>query len=1383
MRRIVLLTIFALSIYTSRSQELSFTCPRDTILGCNTACFTIKAQFPDLRGLADDYTFKEVSTASACRPYADPGGPGPSTNLTIDDRYSAAIALPFSFPFYGVTYNSLVASANGYLSFDVSLAGTFSNWDLTSGNVPNAAYDRALVMGPWHDLDPGVSTSPTMQIKYNVVGNAPNRKWVLSYYKLPLFTNTGGNCNSLIENTHQIILYESTGVIEVYIRDKQICPGWNAGKAMVGLQDFTLTKGIMPPGRQATDPPWGSIGMNETWRFIPKNGSHLYRSVELLDATGAVIATADTTRLDANTFETSFPNICPPAGNSLYVIKTTYQKIDDPTPGATIYSLDTINVIRQAALPVSATMTPTTCGLSTGTITVTVAGGTAPYQYSIDGGALQASNVFTGLAAGPHTVFAQDAGGCNNSVVIIVTSVSSLPSTFVVTATSCPGMNNGTITVTPTAGVAPYTYSIDGGVTSQPGNIFIGLAPGTYTILFTDNLGCTGTQTAIVAAGTAITSTAVTNGTSCIGLNNGSTTVTPTSGTGPYTFTIDGGASQPTGVFTGLAPGSHPVVITDANGCTGTRTVFVNTGVGVTSTFTSTNTSCPGVNNGTITMTPTNGSGPYTYSLDGGAPQASNIITGVAAGLHTITITDATGCTGTKSVSVSIGVGISGASVGTATSCPGVNDGTITTTPSSGTAPFTFSLDGGPAQPTGNFSGVSSGAHNVLIRDVNGCTASAPVNIAAGPALNGSALTTNTSCPTRNDGTISVTASGTAPYTYSLNGGPSQPGNIFSGLAAGTYTVTFTSASGCIGTVLPNPVVSAGPFLTSTFTTFDPPCSNINNGTITVNAITAFPVDITLTLGPAVVGTPGPIFSNLGPGTYNYSFIDANGCTGTGGPVVLTTHSPITTTVALTEPLCNGNANGIITLVASGGVAPYAYSRSPFTLQQPTGVFNGLVTGTYTLRITDNVGCTKDTTVTLGEPALLTASATSPTTASCSGNDGTIVVTGAGGTPAYSYSIDGVNYQAGNSFIAPAVGPYPNIKVKDANGCIANASATVVLVDAMFLTLGPDTTICVGRSVKMLPQTSAGTSIYAWRPLDPLITLPATIDTPTIRNATVTPADTATYILHAQWGACSREDTIVVNILHKPVPNAGLDTAICDRTYAILRGSATNLSGTVNYAWAPPDSVQNPTAAVSIATPVLTQLYTLTVTDNYGCNFSVTDEVLVTVQPPVPAFAGNDTIAIRGAPHQLFGTGGVDYLWTPAAPLNFATAQNPLATLDHDQLFVLKVTDIAGCIGFDTVFVQVYEGPDYYVPNAFSPNGDGVNDIFRAIPVGITKTDYFRVFNRYGQLVFETNQWLKGWDGRYKGKIQPMGVYVWVVKGIDKNGRIVELKGTVMIVQ
>jgi gliding motility-associated-like protein len=146
-------------------------------------------------------------------------------------------------------------------------------------------------------------------------------------------------------------------------------------------------------------------------------------------------------------------------------------------------------------------------------------------------------------------------------------------------------------------------------------------------------------------------------------------------------------------------------------------------------------------------------------------------------------------------------------------------------------------------------------------------------------------------------------------------------------------------------------------------------------------------------------------------------------------------------------------------------------------------------------------------------------------------------------------------------------------------------------------------------------------------------------------------------------------------------------------------------------------------------------------------------------------------------------SGGVSYEWSPSFPLNLSTLQNPLATLTKDQFFVVTVTDSEGCLGNDSVFIKVYTGPCYYVPNSFTPNGDGLNDIFRAIPVGISYTEYFRVYNRYGQMVFQTNRWLQGWNGSYLGKSQDPGTYIWIVKGLDKNGRVVEQRGTVLIIK
>ncbi|MEO6539912.1 MAG: T9SS type B sorting domain-containing protein, partial [Ferruginibacter sp.] len=397
--------------------------------------------------------------------------------------------------------------------------------------------------------------------------------------------------------------------------------------------------------------------------------------------------------------------------------------------------------------------------------------------------------------------------------------------------------------------------------------------------------------------------------------------------------------------------------------------------------------------------------------------------------------------------------------------------------------------------------------------------------------------------------------------------------------------------------------------------------------------------------------------------------------------------------------------------------------------------------------------------------------------ATCPNNDGSINITATGGTPLYEYSINnGATYQAGNVFSNLASGNYNSIKVRDGNGCITNTTAVVVLNDTMRLDLGADSTICVGTSITLIPQTNALTDTFKWTPR-------ATLDFDTARTPVATPNDTTKYYLTAKWGICIRKDSVTINVLHKPIPYAGRDTTICYKTNAFLNGTASNLSGTVNYAWTPPDSLNTPNAASTIARIDTTRQFTLTVTDNYGCNFSVTDSMMVFMQPPLVVFAGNDTNAILGRPHQLQASGGTGYVWSPVGPLNNPFISNPVATLYNDTYFHVQVTDAIGCTDDDDVFVKVYEGPMYYLPNAFTPNGDGLNDVFTPIPVGIRSTEYFRVFNRYGQLMFETREWMKGWDGTLKGKPAALGTYVWAIKGFDKTGTVMEMKGTVILIR
>ena len=402
----------------------------------------------------------------------------------------------------------------------------------------------------------------------------------------------------------------------------------------------------------------------------------------------------------------------------------------------------------------------------------------------------------------------------------------------------------------------------------------------------------------------------------------------------------------------------------------------------------------------------------------------------------------------------------------------------------------------------------------------------------------------------------------------------------------------------------------------------------------------------------------------------------------------------------VTTVLCNGAGNGTITVTAPVGPT-IEYSIDGGTNWQTSPVFS-VPAGSYTI-LARQVGtaCITSSTFTITEPPVLTAAAAT-TDANCDNNTGSITITAAGGTPAYEYSIDnGVTYQPTNQFLNLPAGNYNNISVRDANGCLQSLTQTVAMIDTMYLDLGADRSICFGSNITLMPNTNALTDSFKWTPA-------ATLNDDTVRNPVASPTDTSKYYLTAKWGICQRMDSVTVNVLHKPVAYAGTDTTICYKTNATLFGSASNLSGGVNYSWTPADSLNTPNAATTIVRIDTTRKFTLTVTDNYGCNFSVSDSVMVFMQPQLVVFAGNDTNAIANRPHQLMASGGNNYVWSPAGPLNNPFIANPLATLSNDTYFHVLVTDAIGCTDDDDVFIKVYEGPTYYLPNAFTPNGDGL---------------------------------------------------------------------------
>jgi gliding motility-associated-like protein len=182
-----------------------------------------------------------------------------------------------------------------------------------------------------------------------------------------------------------------------------------------------------------------------------------------------------------------------------------------------------------------------------------------------------------------------------------------------------------------------------------------------------------------------------------------------------------------------------------------------------------------------------------------------------------------------------------------------------------------------------------------------------------------------------------------------------------------------------------------------------------------------------------------------------------------------------------------------------------------------------------------------------------------------------------------------------------------------------------------------------------------------------------------------------------------------------------------------------------------------------------------------GCKSNVLNEPITIYG--TNAFAGRDTTVAANQPVQLNATGGISYEWSPSFGLSATNIQNPVATLENDMVYYLKASTPGGCESRDTLRITVYQGPEIYTPNAFTPNGDGLNDMLSPFVVGFQQLNHFYIFNRYGQLVYSHKYGSKGWDGRFNGIMQPTGTFVWVAEGIDYTGKKVVKKGTVLLIR
>ena len=719
------------------------------------------------------------------------------------------------------------------------------------------------------------------------------------------------------------------------------------------------------------------------------------------------------------------------------------------------------------------------CGNNDGTIDIVTAGGTSPYSYVWSNSAT--TEGVTGLAAGAYDVTINDNAGCTiNEIFTVENNVGTMSESAGVSSEIC-GNGGGTINLTVTGGVTPYSYSWNNGSTNEDQTL---LSAGTYSATITDGVGCTlnSVDYAVTNSPTDLTILSIDIINENCNDGAGAIDINIINGTLPYTYTWSN--SDVTEDLSGLTAGVYGCVILDNNGCqveTGDQTVFNQGGSLAVSTISITDEVC-GDATGQIDVGVIGGTTPYTFSWDNGA--TTEDITGLATGAYVITVTDAAGCATSYTESIQdVSPGFSIAVTSATDEVCSDGSGAIDISATGGANPISYVWNNG--ETTEDISFLNAGTFSVVATDNNGCELYASATIEGEGISVGSVSVSDEICGNAS-GSIDIAFSGGVnPYSFAWSNGAIT--EDISGLTAGTYSLTLTGAGGCsysdsytVGNS------TSGLAITST-TAIDENCGD-GNGVINVSTTGGFlPLLYNWDNGAMTEDLTG-----LSAGTYMLTIEDANGCTvGTSGTVVNNAAGFSASINTVNDETC-GDTTGAIDIDVTGGSLPYSFV---WNSGQITEDISGIAAGTYEITVTDNNACG---IILQGTVANITGTLAIANNnignASCTSLNGYIDLSISGGVTPYSYVWDSGQITEDLSGMPP--GTY-NCTVTDNAGCIVNYTGTINSTGGLITTNAIITDEICGNAEGQIDVTVTGgisPFIYSWAGASPSTCCDYTLD-------------------------------------------------------------------------------------------------------------------------------------------------------------------------------------------------------------------------------------------------------------------------------------------------
>ncbi|MEO8587785.1 MAG: gliding motility-associated C-terminal domain-containing protein [Flavobacteriales bacterium] len=1043
------------------------------------------------------------------------------------------------------------------------------------------------------------------------------------------------------------------------------------------------------------------------------------------------------------------------------------------TNGSGCVSIANASVLPSQIITPNLSTTPVGCsGACDGTATVGPTGGVTPYTYvwdpppPIGQGTPQAQ----GLCAGIYTVTIADSLGCDTTIALLIVEPAPLVQSALVQNASCAGTCDGSIVVTPSGGTGPFLFFwTPVPPNGQGGNSATDLCAGAYSLLLTDANGCDTTVAYTIMEPLPISLVGNTSPSAC-GVCSGAVNVMVSGGTGPYLFawTSGGNLFGTNDTLANICAGFYTVLVTDANLCQATLLVPVSDIDGEVTTTTDGLTTCPGDCDGVVNVVFNCGDPPCTiswYDASGNSLNGTgNQLDSLCAGLYLVQVINGTGCITIDTAYVDEPDPILPNLSTTPVTCNGACDGSATVGPTGGVPPYGYVWDPVPpiGQGTPQAQGLCAGVWTVVISDSVGCSITVDVLITEPPLLIADATVTPITCNGACDGVIVVIPQGgVAPYVFNWspvppNGNGTDTGT---GLCADDWLVTVSDANGCDTTITITLVDP--PVLDATVTTTNNICFGDCLGTaeaVITGGVAPYST-VWRDAGGNTIAAGVDSIGGLCAGDYTFEVNDANGCL-FSTPFTITEGTPIVANLTTTNETCFGPCDGTASIAPSGGTGPYTVLwQPPPPVGQGSTLASGLCAGAWSLTITDALGCdsTYAFTILPFDPILANATVSD---VQCNGDcNGSIVLAATGGLGGYIYLWNPVPPNGQGTATATGLCPGDHdVTISDVIGCDSTFTFTITEPSAVSITVDQVTpATCADAADGSIGTTATGGTppyVFGWAG-------PGGFNSALEDLAGLLPGDYTLIVTDSH--NCTDTVVVTVDALITVVADAGPDQSVCFNVAILLDGSQS--VGALTYTWTDDQSAVIGTDTTVSLGPLSSGPHTFTLTVTNGpCSSS--DQVSITVLDLPIADAGPDHAIVLGEPVTLGGTPtgptGSTFLWTPDSALTSGAVSNPLGHPSVTTWFTVLVTAPNGCQDLDSVLVTVI--PEVVIPSGFTPNGDGWNDVWVIDYIDLFPLCEVEVYNRWGELLFQSVGYKQPWDGRYNDGFVPVGTYYYVVK-------------------